>query len=109
VTSIIRRTAVAVAAASAALAIAVPVAAAVTPSAPVILVTGWPQAVRLMHGGDWSTRAQPGVFYSTAVPPRQVPVVVFLRFVGMAWAVRHGYECTAAPRRAWQCTPDQIP
>jgi hypothetical protein len=72
---------------------------------PVILVTGWHAALHLMTAGYWSVRHAPGVFHSTPVAPRG-PVFGVSR-AGMAYLVRHSYECTHAAR-TWLCAPNQI-
>jgi hypothetical protein len=74
---------------------------------PVIIISGWHEAVRLMLEGFWSVRRSPGVFLSTPAAPRPGPVVLETGFRGMARLIRHGYECTHAAR-SWLCTPNQI-
>lgn len=72
---------------------------------PIIVVTGWVHALALMHHGWWSTRAGPGVFWSTIIGPNRGPVFGVSR-EGMVYLIRHGYECTHA--RGWVCAPDTI-
>lgn len=69
------------------------------PMAPIIILTGWLHALRLMHEGYWSTRLSPGYFASTQVAPLG-PIFEVSR-EGMVYLVRHGFGCTHLAQ--WWC------
>lgn len=72
---------------------------------PIIIVSGWLHALAFMHEGYWSTLHAAGQFWSTPRVPHG-PVFGVSRN-GMAYLIRHGYECTHAARGSF-CAADQI-